>query len=137
MKQYFHKTISFLMALVVLFSTMSFTVDMHFCGDSLVDTAVFSKATTCGMEMDKVTNSNCTTVKDNCCTEQEIAFKGQKELKTSSEQFTFQQQLFVVSFIQSYINLFEGVQEDTTPFKNYTPPLVVKEIHKLDQVYLI
>jgi len=32
------------MAFVVLFSTMSFTVNMHYCGDTLVETAIFHKA---------------------------------------------------------------------------------------------
>ncbi len=41
------------MAIVVLLSTMSFTLDMHYCGDTLVDIAVFKKAETCGMEMQK------------------------------------------------------------------------------------
>lgn len=38
------------MAFVVMFTTMSFTVDMHFCGDSLVDFSLFAKAESCGME---------------------------------------------------------------------------------------
>ena len=32
---------------------MSFTVDMHYCGDTLVDSAIFHKVKTCGMEMQK------------------------------------------------------------------------------------
>ncbi|WP_414727683.1 HYC_CC_PP family protein, partial [Winogradskyella sp. UBA3174] len=32
MKQVFHKIMSFAMAFVVLFSTMSFTINMHYCG---------------------------------------------------------------------------------------------------------
>ena len=36
-------SVSFLMAFVVLFSTISFTVDMHYCGNSLIDTAVFKQ----------------------------------------------------------------------------------------------
>ena len=37
MKKFLHKSMAILMAVVVLFTTMSFTVDMHYCGDSLVD----------------------------------------------------------------------------------------------------
>tara|TARA_R110002033_G_scaffold155892_1_gene192145 strand:+ start:131 stop:289 length:159 start_codon:yes stop_codon:yes gene_type:complete len=43
MNNNFYKIASFLMALLVLFSTFSFTVDKHFCGNTLVDTAVFGK----------------------------------------------------------------------------------------------
>ena len=41
MKQLLNKILSLSMAFVVLFSTMSLTVDMHYCGDTLVDTAIF------------------------------------------------------------------------------------------------
>ena len=53
MKQFFYKIMSLAMAFVVLFSTMSFTVNMHYCGDTLVETAIFHKAKGCGMEMEK------------------------------------------------------------------------------------
>ena len=49
MNQVFHKIMSLVMAFVVLFSTMSFTVNMHYCGDTLVETAIFQKAKGCGM----------------------------------------------------------------------------------------
>ena len=52
MKQVFHKTLAISMSFVVLFSTMSFTINMHYCGDTLVETALFQKAKGCGMEMD-------------------------------------------------------------------------------------
>ena len=43
MKQSYRKISSFLTAIVVLLSTMSFTIDMHYCGDTLVDAAIFEK----------------------------------------------------------------------------------------------
>ncbi|WP_417620071.1 HYC_CC_PP family protein, partial [Oceanihabitans sediminis] len=52
MKQLIHKIVSLSMAIVVLFSTMSFTIDMHFCGDTLMDTAIFQQVKTCGMDME-------------------------------------------------------------------------------------
>jgi len=137
MKQFLHKIASLLMAFVVLFSTLSFTVDMHYCGDRLVDTAVFSKAKTCGMEMESTTNTDCETVKKDCCNEQQINFEGQDELKTTSKVVPFEQQLFVTAFIQSYINLFIGEQHHTPLYKNYSPPIAVKNIHKLDEIYLL
>ena len=37
MREVFRKIASVSVALLVLFSTMSFSVDMHYCGDHLVD----------------------------------------------------------------------------------------------------
>ncbi|WP_339661730.1 hypothetical protein [uncultured Polaribacter sp.] len=80
MKQVFHKIMSFLMAFVVLCSTMSFSVDMHYCGDTLVETAIFHKAKGCGMEMEKPISEGCEITKKNCCSDQQIVVDGQNEL---------------------------------------------------------
>ena len=137
MKHISHKIISFLMAIVVLFSTMSFSIDMHYCGDTLIDTALFSSAKTCGMEMQKPTPKECSITKKNCCNDKQISVEGQDELKTSFDSLTKDQQLFALSFIYTYSNLFEDVNQDTTSYKDYIPPLVVKDIYKLDETYLI
>ena len=50
MKMLAHKFISVVMAVVVLLSTMSFSVDMHYCGDMLVDFSIMEQVKTCGME---------------------------------------------------------------------------------------
>jgi hypothetical protein len=126
------------MAVVVLFSTMTFTVGMHYCGDTLVDTALFQKAKSCGMETQmKSSGTECSMMKKNCCTDKQILVDGQDELKISFNDLSFNQQVFVTSFYDTYINLFEGLEEHIVPFSDYSPPLVVKDIHVLDEVYLI
>jgi len=138
MKQIFHKTASFLMAIVVLFSTMSFTIDMHYCGDALVDTAIFKKAKNCGMEMQQSTiGSDCSITKKECCSDEQINIDGQDELQLSFDNLSFEQQQFVTSFIYTYINIFEGLEKKVISYWDYVPPLVVKTIYKLDETYLI
>lgn len=129
---------SVLMAFVVLFSTMSFTIDMHFCGDTLMDTAIFHKAKTCDMKMETATaSSECSTIKKDCCKDEQVVIKGQDELKISFDKLTLEKQIFVASFVHSYINLFETVEDETNTFSEYPPPLIVKSIYKLDETYLI
>lgn len=126
------------MAFVVLLSTMSFTIDMHYCGNTLVEAAFFHKAKGCGTEMEAVaTSSNCSTVKKDCCKEEQIVVKGQDELKISFEKLSVDQQVFVASFIYSYVSLFETFEENAATFSEYPPPLIVKSIYKLDETYLI
>ena len=139
MKKAFHKIASILMAFVVLLSTMSFTINSHFCGDMLVDTSYFVKAESCGMDMQQEKKSDeCSVIKKNCCQDVASVVEGQDTLKiTSFDQLSFDQQVFIASFYCSYINLFEGIHDKVIPFKNYSPPLVVKDIHVLDEVYLI
>ncbi len=126
------------MAFVVLFSTMSFTIDMHYCGDTLVDTSVFSRAHTCGMDMQKPEEtSDCSPTKKKCCTDKQITIEGQDELKISFNKLTFNQQAFVASFVYAYINLFEGLNKSVTSYEEYEPPLVIRQIYKIDETYLI
>lgn len=126
------------LALLVLASTFSFSVDKHFCGSFLVDMAVFSKAKTCGMEMHRQGDVEMASVEeDSCCTNEKIAVEGQDELKISFDSLDFQQQVFLATFTYSYLNLFEGSPRQIDPYRNYSPPLLVTDIQVLDQVFLI
>ena len=138
MKIVFQKIMALLMSLVVLFSTMSFTIDMHYCGDTLVETAIFHKAKGCGMEMeDSAANSDCSAIKKGCCSEEQIIVQGQDELQLTFDKLTFEKQLFVTSLVYSYVSLFETEGESTISFLEYPPPIIVKKLYKLDETYLI
>ena len=137
MKQVSYKIMSFVMAFVVLFSTMSFTVNMHYCGDTLVETAIFKKAKGCGMEMEKPSTEGCSITKKNCCDDEELAIEGQDELQLQVDKITFGQQAFIASFVYTYINLFEGLDKNVSTYEEYTPPPVIRRIYKIDETYLI
>ena len=137
MKQVFHKIMSLSMAIVVLLSTTSFTINMHYCGDTLMDTAVFHKAETCGMEMENPSSNDCSVTKKNCCSDEQIVIEGQDELQLSLDIISLEQQVFIASFVYAYINLFEGTNENVSSYQDYEPPLVIRQIFKLDETYLI
>lgn len=80
MKLLIRKISSFAMALLVLFSTFSFTIDKHFCGDFLVSVSLVGKANGCGMEK----NDAATPSKNNCCSDEVQKIEGQDELQQSS-----------------------------------------------------
>jgi len=125
------------MAFVVLFSTMSFTVSMHYCGDTLVETAVFQKAKGCGMEMQKPSTKGCAITKKNCCNDEQIVADGQNQLQLSVADISFEQQLFITSFVYTYRNLFEGSDKNISSYQDYIPPLVIRQLYKIDETYLI
>ena len=137
MKQVSHKIMSLVMAFVVLFSTLSFTVNMHYCGDTLMDTAIFHKAETCGMEMENPSSKDCSVTKKNCCSDEQLVIDGQDELQLSVDKISFEQQVFIASFVYTYINLFEGLDNNVSSYEEYEPPLVIRQIFKLDETYLI
>lgn len=138
MKQSFKKIGVIIMSFVVLLSTMSFTVNQHYCGDKLVGSALFSKAESCGMEMPQASvQKGCSIQTKNCCKDIVLLIEGQNELKTEMSTISFDQHVFVASFIYAYVNLFEGLENNIIPFKNYTPPILVCDIQVMDQVFII
>ena len=138
MKQMIHKISSLLMAVVVLVSTMSLTMHMHYCGDTLVDTSYFVAAETCGMEtpQSENTSKDCSVAKKNCCSDKQLTIEGQDELKLNLE-LQMEQQVFVAVFLTSYTQLFEIPEEKITSYQDYLPPPLVRKIYQLDEEYLI
>ncbi len=132
LKQLFHKAFSISLALIVLFSTVSFTIEKHYCGDVLVDVSVFAEAEKCGMEAMELAQ------KKSCCKDEIDIVEGQDELKISSfEDLEFKHQQFLSALIYSYINGFESLPKQTIPHKDYSPPNLVANIQILDQVFII
>lgn len=131
-KKVLHKIFSTTLALLVLFSTVSFTIEKHYCGDTLVDVSVFTHAEKCGMESMEMLQ------KKSCCKDEVDVIKGQDELKFASfEDLNFEQLQFVSTFNYAYLNLFESLDKYIIPNKDYSPPNLVVDIQVLDQIFII
>ncbi|MDF1518432.1 MAG: hypothetical protein P1P79_10850, partial [Lutibacter sp.] len=65
----------FLLAALVLFSSVSFTVEKHLCGGQVFSESFFGNAEKCGMDdgLCKADNNNLSVSKKSCC-EDEIQF---------------------------------------------------------------
>ncbi len=81
--------------------------------------------------------SDCSITKKNCCSEERVIIKGQDELKVTFDKISFDQQLFVAAFVHTYITLFPSVEDAKPSLKAYPPPLIVRQLFKLDETYLI
>lgn len=133
MKQYFAKIASFFLALMVLFSTFSFTVEKHYCGESLMDVSFIGDVDTCGMEMEKRSAK-----KKNCCKDEVHYMEGQDELQQiQSDDFDFLKEQFLVSFYISYTDLFVENKSNRTYFKNFYLPDIPIDYQVLYQSFLI
>jgi len=138
MKKFLIKISSILMSLLMVMSTMSFSISEHYCGGELVNSSIFTIAKPCSLDMEKSSlNEDCTIQKDNCCKDLVIQIKGQDELITFVGDLNFDQQVFIASFVFSYINLFEGLDSKVAPFQNYSPPLGDNDFQVLLQTFLI
>ncbi|MFD2099696.1 HYC_CC_PP family protein [Flagellimonas iocasae] len=128
MKQIFHQIVSTVMALLVLASTVSWTVDKHLCMGRVMDISLFSHADDCGMSQD---------MEKSCCDDESFTIKGQDNLKVTFDDFSLDQQVFLVSFVQTYFQLFEIDSEESNLFNEYNPPPLIRDVQVLDQTFLI
>ena len=137
MNVFLRKIASSLMALAVVCSTMSFTVSMHYCGNTLVETAVFNKAKGCGMDMKQPNKEGCAVSNKNCCNDKQLEVDGQSELQLQVDKISFEQKLFIASFVYTYTTLLEDLHNNVTSYATYKPPLVIRQLYKIDETYLI
>ena len=134
MKKAFIKITSLLLVLLVLFSTFSFTVETHYCGDFLMDISFTGHADDCGMKMEKKSFSK----KKNCCKDEVITAEGQDELQQFNElKLDFDKQQFVTAFLVSYQDLFVEKTSKNTFYKDFSPPDIPKDYQVLYQSFLI
>lgn len=127
------------MSLVVLLSTVSFTMGMHYCGDMLVDFAFNESVTTCGMEKEPVAVSCETTSisKKSCCTDIQVVKKGNQDLKKSFHQLDLNQQIFIAAFIYSFLDRFVDTTVHQPSFDYDPPPLLDRDLLVWHQTFLI
>lgn len=123
------------MAIVVVFSTMSFTINKHYCGEMLVDVAINKKAKTCGMEM-MASSEDALSIKP-CCHDEHIAVLGQDKLKKSLD--TSIEFSLAVFALTKNLFLFDSFQETALfiAVGNHDPPDKAIDFQILYQTYLI
>ncbi|TVZ27163.1 hypothetical protein JM83_2188 [Gillisia sp. Hel_I_86] len=138
MKKAFYKILSFSLALIVLLSTVSFTVDRHYCSNVLVGSSLFGYVETCSMQVrQKPFLLECDISKKDCCSNEQMTVEGQENVKASFDKLEKDKQLLVAAFIHNNLNLFFELQADLNYFKYYTPPHLVKDFQVLGQTFLI
>lgn len=131
----FKQSISVAMALLVLISTLSVSIEKHYCGDHLVDIAFFAEAEKCGMEGD---DQGSDLMANSCCKDVLDLVEGQDELSVEKTQvLNADQKIFILSFaaVFSGLNILEPQKH--IPFEHYSPPNYVRDIQVLNEVFLI
>lgn len=140
MKSFFTKILAFFLAASILLTTTSFTVNMHFCCNELVDVAVLGKAKVCKDKVQKKDSDTkqCTSLQEkDCCSNQSIVKTGDDVFTKAKTELKVETIVFLNTFFYAYVNLFEGLEKNIVPFKQYRSPLISKDIQILKETYLI
>ncbi|PKG42029.1 HYC_CC_PP family protein [Psychroflexus sp. MES1-P1E] len=120
------------LALMVLVSTISFTVDAHYCGNILVDKAILSKAKTCEMHQQMPSEDE-----DSCCDNEVETIEGQDILQFSKAEFDLDIPLEFTVFSLIYFCDLDIFEKQIDKFQFYTPPQHSLDLQLLKQVFLI
>ncbi|WGK65310.1 HYC_CC_PP family protein [Croceiramulus getboli] len=139
MKKGVHQIAAVLMACVVLFTTQSFAVNMHYCGNTIVDVALWSSAKGCGMEqLQKSTPCEDPSMTlESCCKDQKIVKEGQNDLKSSLDTIAFEKQTLMPVLFFGTAPLSTTLVDPKPAFKAYSPPFLERDIQILYETYLI
>lgn len=139
MSSHLQKTGSILLAFLLLFSTLSFRVDMHFCRDHLVDLSFTRKAATCGMVSSNKSPAGCVMAAMNCCRDVEVIIQGQDDLQLSAD--TIALEITSHTAVPSplfHVNLPRLIGAPRNQFfREYSPPPLIRQVHLLNQTFLI
>lgn len=131
MKILLQKIFSFTLSLLVLFSTLSFTVEKHFCGDFLVDISFKGVTSKCEMVHSEQNKSNC-------CKDEVVILEGQDILQQQVlKDVTFKTQQFLVAYIDYSIEKNNFSNNENFYFETTPPPKLSKKFQVCYQCFLI
>lgn len=127
------------LTIVLLLSSSFILIDSHYCCGVKMGTTLFGKAKDCGM-LTKACTLDPTKLsfsEDSCC-ESSLQFKKGSEFNTLSRlNINFQQLNFTPTFYNTTFTFLKTHITNTINYKNYTPPLIPKDILILVQNFRI
>lgn len=139
MKTFIYKISSVLLAFVVLLSTVSFTVEKHYCKGHLVDVSYFGNANDCSsLDEDADHCEKGDRCHKNCCKDEIKHLENQQDLQQSSiKKLSLDNQTLIVAFVLVKTGFFEWFDTQYVSALAYKPPKITSKLHILHEVYLI
>lgn len=131
------KISALILSFIVIFSSITFSIDEHYCGNKLMDISYFGNADKCGMEKICV-NSNSPIIKNiNCCEDQTTLHE--PLIFNIEKPIDFQKLDFQVIYCKghSYQDFSKSVFKELEYYKNLPLPYLDQDIQVLYQTFLI
>ena len=127
------------MAILVLLSTLSVTVEKHYCMGQLADFSLLVAVDGCEMPMseDEGPDHNNRLTKVPCCSDIVELIEGTNaELKIAEQVLVDAYEYETILPVNEGVFM-EWVPEISTPLNNHSPPLLIKDILVLYETFLI
>ena len=126
-----------LLSFMVLFSSMSFAIEEHYCCDMLMDVSYFGNADNCGVEEVIVNSSISVLKKNNCCKDQTTLLESSifnKDKFINLQHVDVEILLFKTN---SYLVNFNYTATEIEYYSDFSPPDIAQDIQVLHQTFLI
>ena len=130
-----HRSLCIFLSFLVLFATMTITVNKHYCCGKLIKVAFFQKVKPCCEQKERIGNNPLEKqVHKKCCSDTHQILKTHHQLSVSSFQIPL---FFVVFSVVStlFVKVFRFFK--TISIKHYIPPLRSLNLTILYQVFRI
>ena len=121
----FKKTSHIVISLLLLISTMGFTISAHYCGENLKTISVVNDP------------DSCCDIPDGCCHDETDTFRIDDDYSSST--FNFESKLIVSLLLDYSIPFTEELSAKNFPISNFIepPPPTIKQVLSRIQVYIL
>ena len=135
-KQLLHKGLAISLTVLVIFSTLSFSVEKHYCGVNLVDVAISFGGQI--VQKDCFGNKLPAFTKSSCCKDVIEFIEGQEVIQNNNiKDFEITNYHFFAAFVCAYNDRFESLPRHAVFHDDYAPPKLVVNRTIEHQVFLI
>ena len=146
-------------------SSVSFSIDMHYCLDELKSISFFGKAKSChekaaitpknkgckhhqkkkvttkacaAHQQKSQTSKPCAMDEKNCCENKTLHFQADFDEQVQPLSFiNTELQQFVAAFVTTFVVNDCSIESETTSFIDYQSPLIARDIHVLIESFLL
>jgi hypothetical protein len=126
-----------ILSFIVMFSSMSFAIDEHFCGSRLMDVSYFGDADNCGMDEIDMSSNISVFKKNNCCKDQITLL--QSSIFNKEKLINLHNTDIEISLLETscYSVFYKNNSLKLKYYKDFSPPDITKDIRVLHQTFLI
>ncbi len=152
-KQPTYRIVPLLLALMMLLTTSGFSINLHFCGNSIKSFSILGDAkacheiaATCSASHGEKASKHCCSAKkvtdqkekDNCCSNKQVILKMDIDAADMvNAALTSTNVQFVCAFISTFCGLYSTPYSSLPPHSNYKSPLLSRDILLLVQTFLL
>ena len=139
MRNFFQQIGALFLTILVMTTTVSFTVDIHFCAGSIVDVSFAQEELSCSASLTGKLSDEAHNAMRNmgCCDDLQFQVEGQDELQISNLNVHVDYSDYVAEnplFLEYEGTLFT---EDEVLYTSYIPPPLIQDIQVLHQTFLL